>query len=212
MGDFMARIGSFLMTLTTILALSSNTEAHRIQHPKRDSLAFSPGHLALSMTLDVEGGAEASALRERYDRNGDGAMDQEESEALQGYLVKEVQRTLRLTVNGKALDLTPTSVSGYGLDFPKTSREHLGILAVLEGPIPAAPVLAVSVADTTTEGMRQVPVEVWLKGFTARDLGPRVVSEDDGHTLKTVLPQDGTPWTFSLAAGQLGSTPRVPKR
>ena len=157
----------------------SPASAHGVQYPKRQELTIEPNAVRLETKLDVHGHDEGTQLRERFDADHDGKLDQDEAQQLGRQIVAEEHRTLVLLVNGKPVSMTMTALSDDGLVGPVRVTEHQKLAAVWEAPL-SAPPQTVRLVDHVDEGMRRVPVVVRVRGARVASAGSWEVTCDAG--------------------------------
>jgi len=93
-----------------LVALAGSTAAaHSEQFPKRDRLALAPSGARVVIDYSIPAGDEARALRELFDRDHSGALDERERAQLGEYLAQQAARFVALTVDGAAAALERVS-------------------------------------------------------------------------------------------------------
>jgi hypothetical protein len=159
-----ARVSIGIVAAAIAVALvESQVIAHGVQYPKRHELTLEPGKLRLESKLDVHGHDEGTQLRERFDIDRDGNLDQDEAQQLARHIAVEEHRTLTLLVDGKPVSLTMTALSEDGLVGPVRVTEHQKLAAIWETAL-ASPPRSLRLLDREDEGMRRVLVSVSVRG------------------------------------------------
>jgi hypothetical protein len=148
------------------LAWPAAALGHGLHFPKRDTLTVRPGRLTLAIRLDFDAGAESMSIRDRFDRNADGHVGEEELGPLEGYLVSEARRPVRLRVDGAPLDVIVTAKAVYGLEGGTRGPEPVGVDVVLEGPLPMSGQVRVDLSDHGRDLLHQVPLSLRTQGAT----------------------------------------------
>jgi hypothetical protein len=159
--------------VAAVIAAATSTAwafAHRVQYPKRHTQTVEPGVQRLESTFDVHGHDEGTQLRERFDVDHDGKLDQDEAQELGRHIAIEEHRTLVLLADGKPLAMIMTALSEDGLIGPVRVTEKQQLAAVWEGSLPAMP-SKIRIADDENEGMRVVPLTVRVRGARVATAG-----------------------------------------
>ncbi|MEE2827561.1 MAG: hypothetical protein VX498_00115 [Myxococcota bacterium] len=82
---------------------SPRAAAHVVQFPRLVQLVFHDSRLTAGVGFTQHAGAVAARTRDRFDRNGDGGLDEEEQEALAAWLDERARSHLRLELADQAL-------------------------------------------------------------------------------------------------------------
>jgi hypothetical protein len=157
-----------------VWGLGATAGAHSIPFPLRLDLTVETSRLVLAVNWDEDSHDEGPRLRARFDADGDRALDQDEGDALAGWLAREAIRRVSLTVEGVPPSWVTTSLSGMGNTGPVASEAPLGVLAILEAPLPALETLAVSMKAEGRDGPRSIPLRVRWSGWSGTADGTEV--------------------------------------
>lgn len=195
--------GGLVLALAAGL-LSQTALAHRLLYPKRNELVLRPRSVTatLRMSLDVD---DSQALRDRYDRDGDGRLSDAEAEAAASFLASRARRTLKLSVDDESLSMQTTSVSSGGLSRVPGAAPHVSVTVVLEAALPDQEELRLGVSDRSDSPIDgNVPLNVRLEGWTLVETssGRAEPGERDGVWLARGLRlEPGRPWSARLLRG-----------
>jgi len=96
----LARLFFALLFLRSALSF-----AHAVEFPKRDTLRLSRQGLTLRVQYVVQTSDEAQVLRRLFDRDRSGSLDARERQALLSHLCRQATAFLRLSFDGKSIDL-----------------------------------------------------------------------------------------------------------
>jgi hypothetical protein len=162
----------------------------------------------LVLTLVLDHGDETGPLRERFDRDGSGGLEEGERRELEEHLSTLILKDLRIGLNGAVPELRRTALSSSG---PSRGHERIEGTVVLEAPLPSADALEVLVADRVTAGRRLVPLSVVLDGWECRACpGAKAVPRRRGGTdLSGITLAEGRSWTGRFVRAASRGTPET---
>lgn len=112
----MAALRCIALALGLLALAAATAEAHRIPFPKRDLLRLDRERVEVIVSYDVDEGEDAWWIRDRLDPDGNGTIDAQEARGAERLLAADVVRPVRLTVDGRRLDLRITAISCDGLE------------------------------------------------------------------------------------------------
>lgn len=152
--------------LVTLAFVGAGTTAlsHGVPYPKRDHLFLSPGRAKLAIVYVIDDEGEERALRDRFDRDGDGTLDRIEARAASALLVGLARRGTTLRLDGTPLPLRVTAHTVYGLGSDLRPGEHLAVDVVLEATLPVTGSFRLEVDDAGRSGRPKVPLVVSVVG------------------------------------------------
>lgn len=139
--------------------------AHNINYPKRLVAELTAEKIRVSVGYDLEGEDGGKGLRERFDANRDGQVDQDEAELARMFVVNDVRKTLRVSLGTQPAALTLTSVSDRGLEGSLQTREHIQFEFVFETPSPTGQEFELSIRDEVEGGLGVVPLQISVTGL-----------------------------------------------
>src|SRR5436305_1377229 len=87
------------------LLLAGAALAHDVPHPRTDALRPPPDGISLRVDSEIAAGEPARALRQAFDRDGNGRLDPGEQQALAEHLARTAILRLELSVDGTPLAL-----------------------------------------------------------------------------------------------------------
>jgi hypothetical protein len=200
-----------LFLLIALVLAAGGAFGHWVQYPKQDRLEVLPDRVRVILTLVLDHGDETGPLRERFDRDGSGGLEEEERRELEEHLSALILKDLRIQCNGAVPELRRTALSSSGSDGPVRGHERIEGTVVLEAPLPSGEALEILVADRTTAGRRQVPVSVVLDGWECRDCpGATAVPRRRGGTeLSGISLTEGRSWTGRFVRAASRGTPET---
>jgi hypothetical protein len=149
-------------SVVLVLVLVLEARAHQAPHPKRLSLQLSPDRITVLIDFTVAGGEPARALRQSFDRDRNGRLDDSERALLAEHLAKTAAlrtRIRRVELNRAA----PPRLDGELAD----STQPLSIRVALHGAWPDPDWLGrrtLVVEDESPAGAGHVPVSATCEG------------------------------------------------
>lgn len=153
------------------LGCAGPARAHVEQWPKRDHLELAPDEVRLVLDYAVPAGAEARALRERFDRDRSGALEAAERARLAAYLAGQATRFAAVHVDGAPLSLVEAARE---VDLGDGPEARAGVRLTLRAPARLALARTVQLVDRHKDARTSVPVEVVARGVRLRGgLPPR---------------------------------------
>jgi hypothetical protein len=154
-----------------LLAISATAAAHTEKFPKRDRLQLSAGGARLAIDYLIPGD-EARALREVFDRDHSGALDDKERAQLGEYLAQQAARFAALTVDGAPVALAR---AGFEPELGAGGETPIAVTVRLAAPLALGPGRHhVRFADRHKDRRVTVPVAVALDGLSlATPLAPQ---------------------------------------
>ena len=105
-------------------------------HPRHELLRLSPSELRLFVDYEVGAGEKARALRQAFDRNGDGVLDGFEQRALGEHLAGAATLRTRLLVDGAPVELRREAARAEKADLPAASDALLAVRVELSAAWP----------------------------------------------------------------------------
>jgi hypothetical protein len=166
--------------LLLAIAVSSMAEAHSVPYPKRHELIVQSHEVRLATQLVVHADEHGAPLRERFDADRDGTLDQDEAQQLALHLVADARRTLRLLVDDEPLAMSLVAISDDALAGPVVTEALQQLAAVSVAQLPSPP-SSLRLSDGVDEGMRRVPVVVRIFGLAVATTSPgRFALEPNG--------------------------------
>lgn len=139
------------------LAVSAVAGAHAVKYPKRDRLVLAPSEIRLVIDYLVPAGDEARALREIFDRDRSGALDDSERAALGEYLAAQASHFAALTVDDRAVPLARVAADP---DLGAGGAGPLGTTVTLAARVALDGAHRVKLVDRHKDRRVDVPVEV----------------------------------------------------
>jgi hypothetical protein len=137
--------------------------AHVEPFPKRDRLALSPTGARVTVEYLIPAGQDARTLRELFDRDHSGALEDGERAQLVEYLAQQATRFTTLAINGDAVTLRRESLTPAIDAHP---NGPLAITVTLAAPLTAPP-RHVRFSDRHKDRRITIPVTVALDHLTA---------------------------------------------
>jgi hypothetical protein len=99
-----------LAVIVVACGFASTAAAHDTKYPKRDRLELSPAGARVIVDYVIPAGDEARALRELFDRDRSGALDERERAQLAEYLAVQAARFVALSVDGAPVPFARTAI------------------------------------------------------------------------------------------------------
>ncbi len=155
--------------IVACVAMFTAAHAHTTNYPKRLTAEITPDRVRLAVAYDLDGDEAGQALRDRFDADHDGQIDQDEAELARKFVADDLRRTLYLAFGAQRPVLTLTSVSDRGIEGAVKSRTHTQFEFVFEAVAPSTPAFDVSIGDEVNEGLGVVPVQVSVAGLRLVD-------------------------------------------
>jgi hypothetical protein len=124
------------MRRLALLFVAGAALAHDVPHPRTEALRLSPAGISLRVDFEVAAGEQARALRQAFDRDGNGRLDEGEQRALVEHLARTATLRTRLSVDGAEVELQRLSVRGEKADHPASSTALLAVRIELRAPWP----------------------------------------------------------------------------
>jgi len=176
-------------SLVLVLVLVLEARAHQAPHPKRLLLQLSPDRITVLVDFTVAGGEPARALRQSFDRDRNGRLDDSERALLAEYLMATA--TLRTRIRGLELKrAAPPQVEGE----PADSTQPLSIRVALHGGWPEPDWLGrrtLVVEDESPAGAGHVPVSATCEGCTISSISAAEITPTAPLELKVRLGDSG---------------------
>lgn len=114
-----------LMAAAVVAALAAPARAHESRSPLAVAVELSRGRVTAVVRYTVDVGQEARELREKFDRDADGALDAGERAALGAWLAEQAVRPVGLTLGGRTLALTAETLA---LEIPDGASASLAVV------------------------------------------------------------------------------------
>jgi len=147
-----------------MLALCAHAaSAHVEPFPKRDRLALSPTSARITIDYLIPAGEDARTLRELFDRDHSGALDDAEHAQLVEYLAQQATHFTTLTIDGAPISLHRESITPA---IDPRANGPLAITVTLAAPL-ATPPRHVRFADRHKDRRITIPVAVTLDHLSA---------------------------------------------
>ena len=144
-------------------------EAHGLHYPKRNELTLRPDGVELVVRYAIHDLHDSEDIRDRFDRNNDGALDSGELEGLEAWMSRTAMRPLTIEVDGELLDLTQRRGSTFGIGNDSETSEHLGIRLELYAPLSATPRRLVF-RDHLGSGQKRVSLTVRVESLNVEQV------------------------------------------
>lgn len=197
-----ARTTAVLFALALVWAALPG-HAHTIHFPKRAVVDVFPGHVRVGITQIYDGDGAGREIKERFDRDGSGAIEESEFTALQAFLVGRARRTLSVSIDGVSvpLEIREQVVSGHEQD---SRGDGLHLWLVVEGRWPRELSGArLTIADSIPDGRREVALEIVGHGVELAEASEGRVEgaerEEEGTvTVRGVAVGPGQPWSATV--------------
>ena len=173
---------------------------HGLHFPKRDTLRIDTTKITLTVRLDFDD-EESLSICDRFDRNSDERVGDDEREAMSRYLVGEARRPIELQLDGHRLALEVSSKVVQGCDAKAHGESRLGVDVVLEAALPEqVGERHFELGDALSHAEDEVPVRVELKGLrsTASSEGRWEKSTAGDEVLRGVYVRRGEFLRFSV--------------
>lgn len=173
-------------------------------------LVVTPQRLTLGLGMTQHAGPEATALRVRFDRDGDGVIDEAEERELASWLDARGRRSLRLSLDGEDLQLEVVErqlTFAAALDAVEGDAIQLRSASVLAIGLRPGP-HRIRLSDRPEGGRQLVPIRLDLpEGWTLSD----VLAEGEAIPLSSAGEHS---WQGAYAGkgGTLSFTIEVPRR
>jgi hypothetical protein len=194
-----------LFGLTVLTA--SPAMPHTLSYPRLVHVRFGPELVEVAVQVTVHAGAKARALRDRHDLDKDGALSEEEKQALAQTLDAQGRARLRVIVDG-----VPLSPEVGVLDLEVTDEPNEGQTLAVKSVAAVSVVLLPGVHDIAIEDMppsprATVPLRVESRSFKIE----RGTSDKDAMPLTPLAPGS---WLGGFAGdgGTVYFTLEVPPR
>jgi hypothetical protein len=107
-----------------------------VPHPRHETLRLSPDGVRLLVDYEVAAGEAALALRRAFDRDGNGALDPGEQQALTENLTKTAVLRTRLLLDGAEVPLRREAVRPEKTGLPAASAALLAVRVELSAAWP----------------------------------------------------------------------------
>jgi hypothetical protein len=159
----------FLAAALALALPSSWIRGHWVHYPKQDRLRFTPDRVEATLLLILDHDEEVGPLRDRFDRDASGRLEEAEREELVAHMAREIEKDFALRIGREPAALLRTAVSYGGLDAAKREHQRVEVTVVLEAKLPPGPVLKVAVSDRPRERRKAVPLTLVLEGWECRD-------------------------------------------
>lgn len=190
-----------LVAVWGIFGVAAPAAGHQFAHPKVLRLGVRADRLLLQVTFDLDPGATSRTVREVFDRDASGRLDDVERAKAERFLVESAMLFLKLEIDGRAVAPELLEVVPSNLDRPVGSTETVGVAAVLEATFAAPPPggrVVIALADRDRDRAKHVPAVVdlaegWDVAFASQGElhpGPR--------RIERVLLSDGAPLALTL--------------
>ena len=153
-------------------------------HPRHEALRLSAAGLRLLVDYEVAAGDASRALRQAFDRNRDGALDDAEQQALADHLARTATLRTGLRVDGAEVPLRRAAVRPEKVDQPASSGALLAVRVELAADWPPEKKLffffrrarQVEVRDEDETG--HVPVTAECDGCSVTDASSGVADKN----------------------------------
>jgi hypothetical protein len=183
--------------------LPGRIAAHGLHYPKRLKIRVSGAELQVALDYDVEPGPEALALRDRFDTDADGKLDERERRGLREFLVAKALRPLQLHYGGRELRLQETDRWGYGDEESARSSSLIGVHLELRADLPRGKKAAeLLLADSIPDSAHQVAVNLTVAApWNLASYGAGQISGESSAAetvLKSIYLDAGKPVRFVL--------------
>lgn len=122
----------FISTFFFFYSLLSLAYAHQIEHLRELYLYIGTDKVYLRIIYHIPAGDRAFKIRKKFDTNGDGFIDDSESEALKRYVAQDAVKGLKISFQERPVNIYTYNVV---LDFARESSSSLEISASLNVPI-----------------------------------------------------------------------------
>lgn len=177
--------------------------AHGLHYPKRLKIRVSGTELQVAVDFDIEPGPDALVLRDRFDSDGDGKLDERERRALQEYLAARAVRPLAVRYGDRALVLREVERWGYGDEESARSSSLIGVHLELRADLPRGKKAAeLLLADAIPDSAHQVAVNLTVAApWHLASYGAGQISGESTQTetvLKSIYLDAGKPVRFVL--------------
>lgn len=197
-----ARTTAVLFALALVWAALPG-HAHTIHFPKRAVVDVHPGHVRIGITQIYDGDGAGREIKERFDRDGSGAIEESEFGALQGFLVGRARRTLSVSIDGVSvpLEIREQVVSGHERD---ARGDGLHLWLVVEGRWSRElSGVQLTIADSIPDGRREVALEIVGHGVDIADpssgrVEPVERDEQGAVAVRGVAVGPGQPWSATV--------------
>jgi hypothetical protein len=170
-------------------------------YPKKDLLIVTPKRITVIVHYEWDSPEEARAIRDRFDRDANGSLDEGERRKTRIFLAEEAEGKLYMTANGTLHELTVTSVAANGLEDPTTSTEPIEIDLVLETTVVIEKTVILSIADFVRSELELIPLTIILRDLELRDPpeGTMMVEKSGrSRTIRDVFLEPGQLWTMTI--------------
>jgi hypothetical protein len=149
------------------LLVASPATAHDEKYPKRDRITLSNSTIRLTLDFAVPAGDDARALRQLFDSDRSGTLNDGESGKLTDYLVRQAANFVIVSVDGKRLTPKFEKVTAEAIG---TGRERLGVRVEMVAPVKEPH--HVKLEDRNKDRRFNIPVEVVLDGVELKSALP----------------------------------------
>lgn len=157
-GARLARTGlaPVLAACAALAAGPRRAGAHADLSPLAIAVDLDRGRVAVILRWLVPGGDAAREMRERFDRDADGALDTVERAALAEWLVRRAREAFAMAVDGRALAFEATVMT---LDLPDGASARVGVTVRLVAKVrwrkgEARVTIAAETREATPVGVR----------------------------------------------------------
>jgi hypothetical protein len=138
-----------------LVALAGAALAHEEKFPKRDRLELRPDGARVVLDYAIPAGDDARALREIFDRDHSGSLDERERVQLVEYLALQASHFVELRVDGRRVALARSALEP---DPIGGGTARLGVRVVLTATTPIT--RSVQFSDRHKDRRITVPVEI----------------------------------------------------
>ncbi len=142
-----------------VLLLAAGVKAHEEHNPKRDHLTLRPDGVRVVLEYAIPEGEDARGLREQFDRDHSGALDDGERAQLVEYLAAQASRFVQLQIDGHRVALARVALEA---DAAGAGLARLGVRLVMKADVPVVGVVRFS--DRHKDRQVTVPVVVTTEG------------------------------------------------
>jgi hypothetical protein len=166
-------------------ALAAAATAHTERHPKRDRLELSRTRARLVLDYAIPAGDDARALREIFDRDRSGALDESERLAVKKYLAAQASHFATLSVDGRGVAFAEVESLA---DLEPTATGRLAVRLTFEAPLAlTGGSHQVRFVDRHKDRRISVPLVLVLDGLISATRLPPQPWLDEAHPLEITV-------------------------